>query len=135
MKVEVTAYRGVIVVTTNKPDEAQGGWVPIGPGRIGCVICDTKANLGISEEALILLEGIRRGGDDLGDVDWWKCDDGTVAFSWIGGPCRLIHPEKAETGRDFRMFREACAIIPNETPEEARDMIDTIIGCADVMES
>jgi hypothetical protein len=124
MKVKVTAHRGCLVIETVEPDVPVEGWVPIGPGKIGCIICNTAKNLGVSEEALTLLGGVKRSHDDIGDVDWWACDDGTKAFGWIGNIYQIAQADSIEGSRNHTVFRDACVIIPNDVPEVPRQIID-----------
>ncbi len=94
--------------------------VPTRKGRIGTVILDTK-RVGFSEEALVLLEKVRRGQSSMGDVDWFETqtEDGTkFALSWLGPINRIFHAPSVEGSRDYRVRRDACTIVPNEvTPE------------------
>lgn len=128
MKVKTTAYKGFIVIETFEPEKEIDGWVPAGPGKIGYVICDTAKHLGASEEALALLEQVERGHDDLGDIDWWACDDETKAFSWIGGLYKIARADEVEGGRNYTVFRDACTIISNDTPEAAKQVIDHMVS-------
>jgi hypothetical protein len=124
MKAKVTAYKGILVIEAQEPEKPDPDWVPIGPGKIGCVLCNTKKNLGVSEEALALLALVKRSRDAIGDVDWWAADDGTKVFGWLGGFCRILRPTEIEGSRDYTVFREDCIVIPNDVPEEARKAID-----------
>jgi hypothetical protein len=130
MKVQVVAYKGSIVFVPSNPTEGIGkteGWYPTGDGRLGCVVTDTKKQLGVSEEAFALMKDIKRNHDAVGDISWWECDDGTYAFAWWGSIHRVLNPDSAEGDRDFRVtpsLRSACTIIPNEVPEAAKAAID-----------
>jgi hypothetical protein len=123
MKVKLTVHRDVLVIETVEPEnENYPGWVPVGPGKIGCVLCDTKRGLGASKEALNWLQRVQRSHDDIGDVDWFACDNGTKAFGWIGGLCSLKDRD-AMGSRTFQVFPEDCTVIPNDVPEEAKKVI------------
>jgi hypothetical protein len=78
----------------------------------------------ISEEALKLLEKVKRGRDSIGDLDWWECDDGKKAFGWLGGFCRIINPDDVEGSRNYKIFKDDCVIIPNDVPFGAKDVLD-----------
>ena len=83
---------------------------------------DSARNVGISAEALELLRKVRRGHDDLGDIDWFRT--GTkAAFCWLGGPYRIVDPNKAEGSRSFGIFEYVQ--IANDVPEGAKGVIDS----------
>lgn len=124
MKVKLTVFSDVLVIETVEPEnENYPGWVPVGPGKIGCVLCDTKRGLGASQEALDWLKGVKRSHDDIGDVDWFAVNDGTKAFGWIGGLCSL-KSRGCDGSRSFQVFPEDCTIIPNDVPDEAKKAIE-----------
>jgi hypothetical protein len=123
LKVKVCAYKGYLVIEVLHPESPQENWHPIGPGRIGCVLADSKTMLGVSAEALEFLRKVPRSHDAIGDVDWWACDNGRKAFSWIGG-VKAIFGSNAEGSRKFTMYPDDCIGIPNVVPEEARAYID-----------
>ncbi len=131
MKVKVVAYRDRIIIVPDQPENNIGKdfrWYPTGDTRLGCVIGDTKINLGVSEEALALMKTIKRGHDAIGDIDWWGCDDETYAFSWWGPIYRIINPATAEAPRNYNITDKhlaQCTIIPNEVPDLAKQVIDS----------
>lgn len=126
-KVKLTVYKDVLVIETVEPEnENYPGWVPIGPGKIGCVLCNTKRGLGASQEALDWLGKVPRSRDAIGDVDWWACADGTKAFSWLGGVCS-IKRRGAEGSRNYEVFKKDCVEIPNDVPEKAQKAIDQAV--------
>ena len=122
---KVTAHRGILILEGFEGNDPH--WLPDGGSRIGCVVLDTKNHLGVSEEALQILDKIERGDDDLGDVDWWACDDGTKAFGWIGPRQRLLSPDHASVSRNHKVFRDDCTVIPNDSPQEAIEAIDEVL--------
>lgn len=132
MKVKVVAYKGLIIMVPNDPAKGIGktdGWYPTGDERMGCVLVDSKARLGVSEEAFQLMKTIKSNNDDLGDIGWWECDDKTWAFAWFGSIHRVINPATAEGDREFRvteLLKQVCTIITNEVPEEAKNLIDAL---------
>lgn len=80
----------------------------------------------MSKEAFELVKTIKRGSDSIGDVDWWKCDNGDFAFSWFGGPQALKQANICETSRQFTVgdFVE----IPNDSPEGAIQAVEEIVA-------
>jgi len=134
LKVKVTAYKGLIVIEPIEPEKGAStkeGWIPIGPGRLGNVLCTTKGRLGVSREAFNLLRQIPRGTDCIGDIGWWKCDDGTHAFSWFGTVYRVIDPVRCVGDREYKVspaLLTDCETILNEVPDEAKAAIDQAIG-------
>lgn len=130
LKVEVVAYKGLIVVIPNEPEKNVGkdfGWIPMGQTRLGSVLCDTNKYLGVSRQAFELMKRIKVGRDCIGDIDWWACDDGTHAFAWWGPIYRVINPETAVAARNFRVtdrLLETCTLIANDVPAEATEVID-----------
>ena len=127
LKVKLYAYRSVLIIETVDPEKDYPGWTPAGGSRIGCVLADTKASLGVSHEAMVWLKSVKRGRDSIGDVDWWKCNDGTYAFGWLGGPLALKPLEGCTTSRQFDIGKEHCIPIPNNPPAEAMQAVDTML--------
>ena len=134
LKVKVTAYNDLIVIEPIDPEKdasSKKGWVPVGPGRLGSVLCKTKGRLGVSREAVNLLSQIQRGTDCIGDIGWWECDDGSHAFSWFGPVYRVIDPYDAIGDREYKVLPsllQDCETIPNEVPDEAKAAIDRAKG-------
>lgn len=128
MKVRVVAYKEHLVIVPHEPEKGiEDGWYPTNNHRMGCVVTDTKKTLGVSEEAFELMKLIQRNHDAIGDIGWWECDDGTYAFSWFGSVHRIIDPHTSEGDRTFRVLpslKNACTIIPNDVPEEAKAAAD-----------
>jgi hypothetical protein len=134
MKVRLVAHGEFLVCIPDEPEKDIGEmWVPSGSYgperkhlRIGCVAIDTKNMLGVSEEALKLMDTIRRGHDSLGDIDWFPWDNESGkghAFAWIGALYRLVHIPTCVSAQGFRNYRDACTIIPNEVPDDAMKAI------------
>jgi len=121
LKVRVIAYQGKIVLMPIDPEKGVNeDWWPTSDTRGGCVIGDSKKQLGVSEEALELMEQVKRNHDDVGDLGWWKCTDGKYAFSWWGAIYRVINVDGSEASRDFRVHRSQCTIISNDVPQEVK---------------
>ena len=121
-RVLVTAHEDFIIITTENVVEDKE-FVPNGNGKIGCVLLDTEKNLGVSDEALVLLKKVPTSGDDIGDVDCFISGDKGV-FSWLGGPKSLKHIDGRLTGsRTYDMSKIKFRKIPNEPPSVALEAI------------
>lgn len=126
LKVRVVTHKAKIVIVPHEPTkDIDKEWHPTTDGRLGCVLGNTKSNLGVSQEALDLLNQVEIGRDDIGDLDWWWCANETYAFSWFGPIFRIINPATAVTARGFKIYREQCVIIANEVPEKARQVVES----------
>ena len=124
LKVSVVAYKGKLVVCPDKPEEGvDQNWWPTAPGKLGCVVGDTKNLLGCSKEALDLMRKVENGHDAIGDIDWWAVDDGTYAFAWFGAIYRIIDVATAIGARGFRPYPDQCTIIPNNVPKAAKEAV------------
>lgn len=90
----VSMENGKLVFETFSDDEIKDKLYPHGNGRIGAVILDTEKHLGITKEALPklkeLFEKSPSSGDGLGDIDWFKSNDGKLNFGWLGGNKRVF---------------------------------------------
>jgi|GEM_PF-2010552 len=119
LKVRVLAHEGNLVMVPLAPEEGiDDDWWPTGGDKMGCVVGDTRRRLGVSKEAIGLMRGIKRNRDAIGDIGWWRCHDGTYAFSWWGPIFRIIHPNDAEGSRDFATHPDQYVEIPNDVPPE-----------------
>ncbi len=135
MKVRVVAYKDRIVIVPNKPEEGISKkdplWWPTGGPKgyiLGCVVGPTETELGVSQEALDLMEHIQRNRDAVGDISWWETSDGKHAFAWWGSIHRIINPDTAEADRDWNLkpsIVKSCTIIPNDVPDEAKAVLDS----------
>ena len=124
VKVKLFAYRNMLIIETVNPEDPNyPGWVPAGGTKIGCVIANTKTALGISEDALEWLKGVKRSRDDIGDVDWWACNDGTKVFAWMGG-VYSIKSRDADGSRHHEVFPDDYVPVPNNPSQEAMDAVD-----------
>jgi len=124
--IRVLSYKGILVIDT--PEEYWSGtkfFIPNGGSKIGCLVRDTKNHLGISKEAVTLLQKIRRSGDDIGDVMWFRADDGECIFGWLGPAIRLVNPDKAEGDSTYEVRDGQYVEVPNDNiPEGAETVID-----------
>lgn len=131
IKVRVVAYKGCLVIVPKDPEKdiTNKGprlWWPTGGTQrniLGCVIGNSKEMLGVSAEAIEVMRKIQCGHDAIGDIDWWKCTDGTYAFSWWGSIHRIIKPP-AMAVRGFRVQEGQYNKIVNQVPTAAKKVID-----------
>ncbi len=122
MHARVTAYRGKLVLELLAKASSEDVATSLDrPGNIGQVIMHTDRNLGVSEEAIALMKKVRSGRDSIGDIDWFKSNQGDV-FGWIGGPCALVDAATCEAARGFAV--RSYVSIANDVPEGARAAID-----------
>lgn len=127
-KVNLTAYRDTLVITTVDPEVPYPGWSLIGDSLINCSLDDTRAALGASREALDWFARVQPSNDDIGEIEWRDLGDGRKSFSWLGGPFRLVRfdgPDGLRLGpRGWCTFPDDCVVIPNDVPDDARAAID-----------
>ncbi len=123
MKVHITAYKGALCIETQEPIVKDETFVPAGGGNFGCVLMDTKTNLGVSQEALVLLRRVRKNRDSMGDVMWWPVGD-KFCFGWMGGPLALKVPGRITGDRDYAVREGAYTLIQNDVPEGAQQAIN-----------
>lgn len=124
MHAHITAYKGIIVCELLATASIKGEVTTSldNSGVFGQVIHDTAKNLGVSAEALALLKSLPRGRDSLGDIDWFRTNDGRASFGWIGGPYAIKDPKQCEGSRQYEVL--AHVVIPNDVPEGAKEAID-----------
>jgi hypothetical protein len=114
---KVTEYRGFVVIDAVGEEVEHPCWVPCDVGRVGCMVHQTRQHLGISPEALALLQLIERSYHGIGSVSAYG-----DSFGWIGGHQRLVNPHKADIDRYFEL--PPHVVITNEAPEWARKYVD-----------
>jgi hypothetical protein len=129
IKAKVVAYKGYLIFTclADKSEENVCTLSVDNPDNIGQAIHNTKYHLGISKQAVRLLEQVKRSGDDLGEIDFWKCTDNTWNFSWLGGIKRIVNPNDEEcTGSNNYQVPNSSEYISikNEIPKEAKEVIN-----------
>lgn len=124
MHAHITAYKGKIVceLLATKSIDGEVTTSLDKPGNFGQIIHDTAKHLGVSAEALALLNTMRAGHDSLGDVDWFVTGDDKASFGWIGGPYNILDPKECEPSRDYKVLDHV--VIPNDVPEGAKSAID-----------
>lgn len=117
VKVRVTEYQGRVVIETLNIDEFDVDFVPAGNGLIGCSLGD-NSRLGISKEALELMDNYQRVRDAIGDLMGEEDH-----FSWIGGPIRVLDTD-AVVCKYFKMPK-GFVEIENTVPEDITQHIDS----------
>ncbi len=131
IKAKVVAYKGYLVIEcmADKSEEDTCTLSVDHPSHVGQVIHNTKNHLGVSKQAVELLERVKRSGDDLGEIDFWKSDNDTWHFSWLGGIKRIVNPTDEEcTGSNSYQVPNSSEYvsIENEVPKEAKEVIDKL---------
>jgi len=129
LKVRVVAYEGQIVICPIDYDQGiNDAWWPTGGGKMGCVVGDSKQMLGVSKEAIELMHSVTLNRDAIGDLGWWRCDDGTYAFSWFGAIFRMVDPNSSEAARDFRVHDGQYIEIENTLPDDVKAQVDEALA-------
>jgi hypothetical protein len=131
IKVRVVAYKDRLVIVPKDPEKDITNkrprlWWPTGGTNrniLGCVLGNSQTMLGVSEEAIQVMRKVQCGHDAIGDLDWWKCDDGTYAFSWWGPIHRIVKPP-AMAARGFKVQEGQYIKIVNQVPTAAKKVID-----------
>ena len=127
LKAKVVAYKGYLVIECLAEKSAKDVCTLSidNPSCIGQVIHNTSKHLGISKEAIKLLEQVPKGNDSLGDIDFFKSNDGFWNFAWIGGPKKLANPIDCESSRDYSVPQKSQYIeIKNDVPKEVVTLLD-----------
>lgn len=126
--VKVYAHKRHLIICSDE-DAKNKDWVPIGEGKLGCVLLRTNRHLGISQEAIDLLKELKPGPDSIGDVDWFKSNEDGYCFSWLGGTKMMIDIKHVVPSRDYEVPNEAhYTLIDNTPPEEPVSIIDSSEG-------
>ena len=126
-KVKVFQYKGIVGI------DAMGSEIPfivkIGGGNLGCMV-NTK-DVVMSRDAYNILKSLRKGQDDLGDVECIKASDGSKIFGWLGGPLRMIIPSKSEVsiGYDISLIKPVDEV---SIPKDFIDYIEQSIPDGDI---
>lgn len=128
MKVKVTEHRGFLAIEALEPEVAHPDWAPIGPGRIGCVVNNTKTSLGLSKEALAIISKLPKR-DSLGVLVWFSTSPKgeSAAFGWMGGALCIIDPKEADMGRATSEHLGHWIDIPNDTSATLIETIDAAL--------
>lgn len=126
LKVKITAHNGFVIFEAINPAEPADYWVPKDPGKFENVLMDTKTHLGISDEALALLKGIKPGRDAIGDVMWFDTNEKKFCFGWFGQPRWLGRAESMIGDRDYRVREGEFIQIPNDVPEKVKSALDIL---------
>lgn len=123
---KVYGYRGHIVIEQITMNSVPDEFVTMldTPGNLGQVVCKTREHLGVSSEALELLRTIKPGRDGLGEVMWFKTNDGHHAFGWLGGCYLALDVTDIVTSRDYVVPESDFVLIENTVPEGAMAFVD-----------
>jgi hypothetical protein len=89
MRTQIFAHKGWIGIKSNVNAEGLLN-KPLDKGQLGFVV--NADFVDISPDALELLKQVPLSGDDLGEVDSYKSNNGTRVFSWLGGPIKMFKP-------------------------------------------
>lgn len=121
---KITAYKKLLVIEliAERSIEGEVTTTRDRDGLLGQSIHNTAQHLGVSAEALELLKCVQRGGDDIGDVDWFRTSDGKATFGWLGGPYAIYNPASSEGSSSYEVLEHV--VIPNDVPEGAMQAID-----------
>lgn len=126
-KVTIKSHSGFLIIETSNPELSHKNWHQTG---LGCVVCNTETNLGISKDAISLLKEVQAGNDDLGDIDWFQSDNAGPVFTWIGAPKTIYHPSEIEGSLDYNPSKfiedNAFVEIENEVSNDAKSAIEEI---------
>lgn len=88
-KILVKVYMDDDLLTLETTTEkiVEGKLYPAGDGRIGVVLRDSKKYLGVTKDAVPVLEDLFRragcDGDGFGDIDWYESGN-VFCFGWLG---------------------------------------------------
>jgi len=126
-KVTIKSHDGFLIIETENPELVHEAWHQT---ALGCVVCNTETNLGISKEALLILQKVKSGSDDLGDIDWFQSDNEGPVFGWLGTPKTIFHPSEIEGSQDYNPSKfikeEVFVMIDNDVSNDAKSAISEI---------
>ena len=91
--------------------------------QIGLVLNMDKCEF--NQEAIDILLHVKKSGDDIGDVDFFRAGEKNIC-SWIGGPIILLSSEaKGSSTYDYDLIK---SIVPTEleVPQDLKDHIDSM---------
>lgn len=130
MRTKIFSHRGYIGIESNVSAEGLLN-NPKEKGQLGLVI--NAKYIDISVTALEILKKIRKGHDGLGEIDVYKANDGTIVFSMLGGPLKIVNPRTCETSRDYDpSLLVTCDNV--DIPDGFIDYIDNSITNGDLKE-
>lgn len=119
----VFCHKGIIGIES---DFKSDGLInnPSKPGQLGFVMDASKIE--ISKEALKLLKTISKSGDDIGDIDVFKTNDGKIIFGWLGGPLALKDPTEISGSNTYNadLLDKVVKITKNDPPQQFIDVVN-----------
>lgn len=126
MHAEITPYKGRIIfnlkVKNSIKNEVLTKLDHTTP--LSHIIINTKKNLGISKEALALLQKVAKTNKNLGDLDWSKSHNGLDSFLWVGSAQDIKAPHDVLAAKTYKIMTHVT--IDNNVPEGAVEAIDKI---------
>lgn len=126
MHAHITAYKGRLIFELKTKHAIKNEVLTTldKSSVIGQVIINTKKNLGISKEALLLLKTIQKAKQHVGEIDWAKNHAGHDTFIWSGRAQDIKRPEDMLASKNYKIM--AHTIIENVVPQGAMKAIDSI---------
>lgn len=117
MLAKITTYRGILVFQLLAQKSI--------PGEVstsldtsdlqGQIVNNTGKNLGVSPEAVLLLESIPQGYDQAADFDWLPGGSQGACLTWFGAPLSLKDPSKVRTSSTWKI-REHVRVANDVAP-------------------
>lgn len=102
---------------------------PLEPGQLGVVLDVAKCEF--NEESLNILARCKKSNDDIGEIDFFKADDGRNIVGWMGGPMTLLNDSsEGSNSYDYEIIKNITPI-ELDIPVELKQYIDSIIDTDD----
>lgn len=115
LKVKVVAYNNHLLIETLDADIYDKDFIPVGSGRIGCILNNIN-RLGVSKEAYEILCQLEPSNDDIEDISWDE-----TGFAWLGGIYSIKGSDISGT------YMENYIEIPNIVSDEQTEAVDSSI--------
>lgn len=90
----------------------------------GYTFRDTANTLGVSPEALEIMQGFDRNNEDVGDLNWSVDANGEQVFSWIGTPISAFDPASFVAPRTFEILDYVNVVNDEYLTHEISLMVD-----------
>lgn len=121
MRTKIFEYKGIIGIQSD-PD-AEGLVAKPENGNLGCVVHADFVD--ISPEALELLKEVKKGKDNIGDIDVFEAGEGIVILGWLGGYLNAFKPTDILGSKDYNpaLLKPTEGV---EVPEEFKDFVDNL---------
>ena len=96
---------------------------PLSPSQLYVLNADECQ---FNQEALDILSKVKRGNNDIGDIDLFKTDEGKKIISWLGGPLALISSQSEGSNLyDYEVIK-SIKPVEIEKNERVQDFINYI---------